>query len=134
LQAELPGATVITTQSLANQVTGSLKDVKKLADSLGGALAVIVVAAAFVFAMLLTRASVGKRVREIGTLRAIGWSRGRVVRQILAETVAISLIGAVAGVLLGLGVAAAVNLFGPTLTSTTAGTAIGASTAGDLFH
>ena len=44
IQAELPGATVITTQSLANQVTGSLKDVKKLADSLGGALGVIVIA------------------------------------------------------------------------------------------
>ena len=121
IQAELPGATVITTQSLANQVTGSLKDVKKLADSLGGALGVIVVAAAFVIAMLLTLSSVGKRVREIGTLRAIGWSRGRVVRQIVAETVGIGLVAGALGIALGFGASAAVAAFSPTLTANTVG-------------
>ncbi|TMK53824.1 MAG: FtsX-like permease family protein [Actinobacteria bacterium] len=121
IQAELPGATVITTQSLANQVTGSLKDVKKLADSLGGALGVIVVAAAFVIAMLLTLSSVGKRVREIGTLRAIGWSRGRVVRQIVAETVGIGLVAGALGIALGFGASAAVAAFSPTLTANAVG-------------
>jgi ABC-type antimicrobial peptide transport system permease subunit len=121
IQAQLPGATVITTQSLANQVTGSLKDVKKLADSLGGALGVIVVAAAFVIAMLLTLSSVGKRVREIGTLRAIGWSRGRVVRQIVAETVGIGLVAGALGIALGFGASAAVAAFSPTLTANTVG-------------
>jgi ABC-type antimicrobial peptide transport system permease subunit len=121
IQAELPGATVITTQSLANQVTGSLKDVKKLADSLGGALGVIVVAAAFVIAMLLTLSSVGKRVREIGTLRAIGWSRGRVVRQIVAETVGIGLVAGALGIALGFGASAAVAAFSPTLTANSVG-------------
>jgi ABC-type antimicrobial peptide transport system permease subunit len=132
IQTELPGATVITTQSLANQVTGSLKDVKKLADSLGGALGVIVVAAAFVIAMLLTLSSVGKRVREIGTLRAIGWSRGRVVRQIVAETVGIGLVAGALGIALGFGASAAVTAFSPTLSANTVGVSTfqGSSLAG----
>jgi len=121
IQALLPGATVITTQSLANQVTGSLKDVKKLADSLGGALGAIVVAGAFVIAMLLTLSSVGKRVREIGTLRAIGWSRARVVRQIVAETVGIGLVAGALGIGLGFGASAAVAAFSPTLSANTVG-------------
>ncbi len=121
IQTLLPGATVITTQSLANQVTGSLKDVKKLADSLGGALGAIVLAAAFVIAMLLTLSSVGKRVREIGTLRAIGWSRGRVVRQIVAETVGIGLVAGALGIGLGVVASAAVAKFSPTLSANTVG-------------
>ncbi len=121
IQTLLPGATVITTQSLANQVTGSLKDVKKLADSLGGALGAIVLAAAFVIAMLLTLSSVGKRVREIGTLRAIGWSRDRVVRQIVAETVGIGLVAGALGIGLGVVASAAVAKFSPTLSANTVG-------------
>jgi ABC-type antimicrobial peptide transport system permease subunit len=45
--------------------------------------------------------SVLERTREIGTLRAVGWSRGRVLRMILGESVALSAIGGVFGVLLG---------------------------------
>lgn len=45
--------------------------------------------------------SVLERTREIGTLRAVGWSRGRVLRMILGESVALSLVGGMGGVLLG---------------------------------
>jgi len=45
--------------------------------------------------------SVLERTREIGTLRAVGWSRGRVLRMILGESVALSALGGVLGVLLG---------------------------------
>jgi ABC-type lipoprotein release transport system permease subunit len=134
IQAKLPGAQVLTAKSLANQVTGSLANAQSLASSLGGALALIILLAAFLIAALLTTSSVAKRVREIGTLRAIGWRKGRVVRQIMAETVAIGVVGALFGILIGFGVAAAVNVFGPTLTSRTSGLAVGASTAGTLFH
>jgi len=134
IQRRLPGATVITTQSLANQVTGSLKDAKKLTDSLGGVLGVIVVASAFVIAMLLTLSSIGKRVREIGTLRAIGWSRGRVVRQILAETVGIGLVAGILGIALGFAASAAVSAFSPTLQATAQGVAtFGGSSLSGLF-
>jgi len=117
IRKELPDAQVVTTESLAAQVTGSLKDTKKLADRFGGVLAVIVLGAAFALAALLTLGSVGKRVREIGTLRAIGWPRRLVVRQILVETIGISAIGAVAGIALGLGAGAAIGQFSPTLSA-----------------
>lgn len=133
IQALLPGAQVITTKSLADSVTGSLHDAQQLASRLGGALAAIVLAAAFVIAVLLTLSSVAKRVHEIGTLRALGWSRRRVVRQLLTETVGIGLLGGALGVGLGYAVAAAVHTFSPALTATTAGVQAGASSASALF-
>lgn len=117
----LPGAQVVTTASLADQVTGSLKDAKNLASRLGGALGVIVLVAAFAIAVLLTLSSIAKRVREIGTLRAIGWSKARVVRQILAETVGIGVLGGVAGIGLGFAAAWAVGQFTPELSATSSG-------------
>ena len=119
----LPGAEVVTTKALADKVTGSLADAKKLTDRLGGVLGVIVLASAFVIAVLLTLSSIGKRVREIGTLRAIGWSRRRVVSQILAETVGIGVVGAVLGIGIGYLASAAVSTFSPTLTATAQGVA-----------
>jgi putative ABC transport system permease protein len=116
----LPGAEVVTSKSLADAVTGSLADAKSLSDRLGGALAVIVLIAAFVIAALLTLSSIGKRVREIGTLRAIGWSKGRVVRQLLGETVGIGILGGVLGLLVGWGVTAAVHAASPQLKATAA--------------
>ena len=121
IQAALPGAQVVTTKSLAAQVTGSLGDAKKLASRLGGALGVIVLAAAFMIAILLTLSSVAKRIREIGTLRAIGWSKSRVVRQVLAETVGIGLFGGLIGVGIGYAASIAVGAFTPALTATTTG-------------
>ena len=47
--------------------------------------------------------SVLERTREIGTLRAVGWSRGRVVALILGETVVLSLIGGLVGIGMGVG-------------------------------
>ncbi len=118
IRKEFPDAQVVTTASLAAQVTGSLKDTKKLADRFGGVLAVLVLGAAFAIAALLTLGSVGKRVREIGTLRAVGWPRRLVVRQILVETLGISALGAVLGVGLGLVAGAAIGQFSPTLSAT----------------
>ncbi|MCL6503648.1 MAG: ABC transporter permease [Pirellulales bacterium] len=42
--------------------------------------------------------SVLERTREIGVLRAIGWRKSRVVRMILSESLALSVAGAVVGV------------------------------------
>lgn len=46
--------------------------------------------------------SVMERTREIGTLRAVGWSRRRVLRMILGEAIGLSIMGGVLGVVLGL--------------------------------
>lgn len=49
--------------------------------------------------------TVNERLGEIATLRAIGIGRGTVVRQVLAEGIALTVIGSVLGVLLGLATA-----------------------------
>jgi putative ABC transport system permease protein len=45
--------------------------------------------------------SVFERAREIGTLRAIGWRKGRIIRLILCEALMISSVAAVLGVAIG---------------------------------
>ena len=121
IRTVLPGAEVVTTEALADRVTGSLADAQSLASRLGGALAAIMLTGAFAIAVLLTLSSVAKRVREIGTLRAIGWSRARVVRQIQGETLGIGLLGGVLGVGVGALVSMAVGQLSPTLSATSTG-------------
>jgi len=127
IKKALPGATVLTSASLADQVTGSLSNARKLANDLGGALALVVLLAAFLIAGLLTLSSVSKRVREIGSLRAIGWSRGRVVRQIMAETLGIGVVGGVVGIAVGAVICLIIGAVGPALSVSSTGLAVGAS-------
>ena len=49
--------------------------------------------------------SIAERTPEIGVRKAVGASRGNIVRQFLSESVAISFIGSFFGILLGMGVA-----------------------------
>jgi ABC-type antimicrobial peptide transport system permease subunit len=133
IKKALPGATVLTSASLADQVTGSLSNARKLANDLGGALALVVLLAAFLIAGLLTLSSVSKRVREIGSLRAIGWSRGRVVRQIMAETLGIGIVGGVIGIALGAAICLIIGAVGPGLSVSSTGLAVGASRVSGLL-
>jgi ABC-type antimicrobial peptide transport system permease subunit len=121
IKQQLPGAEVVTTKAIADQVTGSLQDARNLADRLGGALAGIVLIAAFAIAALLTLGSVSKRVREIGTLRALGWSKRRVVGQLLAETTTIGVVGGILGVGFGILAAWGASALVPELTASSAG-------------
>jgi ABC-type antimicrobial peptide transport system permease subunit len=116
-------AQVATSKQVADQISGSLVDATNLTDNLGLLLSIVAAAAAFLLAALLALSSVGKRVRELGTLKALGWTQGKVVRQIAGESLATGILGGVAGVVLGLVVIALINAFGPTLTasSTTGG-------------
>ena len=63
-------------------------DAADLSHSLGLALSIVAAAAAFLLAALLSLSSVGKRVRELGTLKAIGWTQSLVVRQVVGESLA----------------------------------------------
>jgi ABC-type antimicrobial peptide transport system permease subunit len=115
-----PGAKVTTAQDLADRVTGSLSDAKSLSDKLGTALAIVALAAAFLIAALLTLASINKRTRELGTLKAVGWRQWLVVRQISGESLAQGALGGLLGALIGIGGAALITAFAPTLKATVA--------------
>ena len=114
----LPGATVTDSSDLAGQVTGSLSSASSLASSLGAWLSVAVLIAAFGIASLLTMAAVTRRVREFGTLKALGWRSRRIVGQVLGESVAIGLAGGAVGVGLGYLGAALIGELAPKLSAT----------------
>ncbi len=116
-------AQVASATQVASTISGSLVDASNLAHNLGLALSVLAAVAAFLLAALLALSSVGKRVRELGTLKALGWTQRRVVRQVTGESLAQGILGGVLGVAVGLTAALLINAFGPTLeaSSTTGG-------------
>jgi ABC-type lipoprotein release transport system permease subunit len=124
-----PKATVTTSSDLANEVTGSLASASSLARNLGKWLAIAVLAAAFLLASLLTMSAVSRRVREFGTLKALGWRSRRIVGQVLGESITIGIIGGLGGIVLGFAGAALVSRIAPPLTATT-GLATGTATPG----
>ena len=125
----LPAETVTTSADLASEVTGSLSSASHLANNLGTWLALAVLIAAFLLASLLTMAAVSRRVREFGTLKAIGWKSRRIIGQVMGETVALGLIGAVFGIGLGLAGAELVSKLSPKL-SAVVGQTTGSATPG----
>jgi ABC-type antimicrobial peptide transport system permease subunit len=69
---------------------------------------------------------VTKRIRELGTLKALGWPQRKVVRQVTGEAVAQGALGGVIGALLGIAAAAAINAVGITLNASVAAQNAGA--------
>lgn len=126
------GSTVSTSAELANNVSGSLASTASLADNLGKWLSIGVLLAAFLVAALFTMSAVGRRTREFGTLKAIGWTSRRVVRQVLGESVVTGLIGGAVGIGLGFLGALAIDKFAPAL-SATASTSTASNSAGGSF-
>ena len=112
-----PRAQVASAKQVADSISGSLVDAASLSKRLGTALAVLAAITAFLLAVLLTLSSVGKRVRELGTLKALGWTQWLVVRQVMGESLAQGVLGGLVGVILGIAVTAAIGAFGPTLTA-----------------
>lgn len=119
IERTLDGASVTTAGDLADRVSGTLVDAKNLAGSLGTALMIVGLLSAFLIASLLTlSSSVTKRVRELGTLKAIGWSQRLVVRQVTGESLIQGLLGGAVGIVVGIVGALAISTFGPTLEAT----------------
>jgi putative ABC transport system permease protein len=125
----LPKATVTTSSSLASEVTGSLSSAASLANNLGKWLAIAVLIAAFLLASLLTSGAVARRVREFGTLKALGWRSRRIVGQVMGESIAIGIVGGVIGVALGFAGAALVGKLAKPL-SASVGQTTGSATPG----
>ncbi|GGU22685.1 ABC transporter permease [Streptomyces daghestanicus] len=115
IQKNISGTTVTTSADLADTVSGSLSTASSLATSVGTWLSILVLVAAFLVAGLLTSSAVSRRVREFGTLKALGWKSGRVTRQVVGEAVVSGLVGGVLGIALGLAGAYAVTAVSPGL-------------------
>jgi ABC-type lipoprotein release transport system permease subunit len=76
---------------------------RKFLTVLGVSLTLIFSLGAMIGAMITMYASVAGRVGEIGTLRAIGFTRGSILAAFLAESTLLGLIGGLAGVGLAAG-------------------------------
>ncbi|MFC5215212.1 ABC transporter permease [Streptomyces coerulescens] len=115
IQKNVSGTTVTTSADLADTVSGSLSTASSLATSVGKWLSIAVLVAAFLVAGLLTSSAVSRRVREFGTLKALGWKSGRVTRQVVGEAVVNGLLGGALGIAIGLAGAYVVTAISPTL-------------------
>jgi ABC-type lipoprotein release transport system permease subunit len=129
ISAAVPSATVTNSSDLASQLTGSIASTSSLANNLGRWLAIAVLIAAFLLASLLTMAAVSRRVREFGTLKALGWRSRRVIGQVMGEALVIGIVGGIVGVGLGFLGASLVGHFSPTLTASI-GQTTGSATPG----
>ncbi|MFI6947223.1 ABC transporter permease [Streptomyces sp. NPDC050422] len=130
IQKNISGTTVTTSADLADTVSGSLSTASDLASSVGKWLSIAVLIAAFLVAGLLTSSAVSRRVREFGTLKALGWKSGRVTRQVIGEALVNGLMGGVLGIAIGLAGAYAVTAVSPTLTAQLGSTGGGAGRGG----
>ncbi|ELP67018.1 ABC transporter permease [Streptomyces turgidiscabies] len=117
IQKNISGTTVTTSADLAETVSGSLSTASNLATSVGKWLSIAVLAAAFLVAALLTSSAVSRRVREFGTLKALGWPSRRVTRQVVGESMVNGLLGGALGIGIGLAAAYAVTTYSPKLTA-----------------
>ena len=108
LQTQLPADTdVKTSADLAQQrldmVTGGVDVIRYLLLGFGSIAALV---GAMIIANIFTIV-VAQRRRQIGLLRAVGATRSQVRRSLLVEAAAAGVLGALLGVLLGIGVATA---------------------------
>ena len=98
IETALPRVTAISTETAMRQVDERLSYFRQLALILGA----VSLAVGFLLVTTLVTVSVNERLGEIIVMRAIGVAKQRVVLQIVLEGIAIMIVGAVAGLGLGL--------------------------------
>lgn len=100
VQQTMPGFAAITSGELVSRnavvrISKAMSNATILIASLVGALVV--------FNTMLM--SINERTREIGILLALGWQRGTIMKLVFSEAVILSLIGGLAGIVIGVGIA-----------------------------
>ncbi len=97
LEYKWPDASTLTGSDLAETAYGVIRIGEETAWNISIALAVI----AILFAIKSQLATVAERTKEIGILKAIGWSNSNVVNQIVIESIIQGIIGGALGCALG---------------------------------
>lgn len=119
LKKTVSGATVSTQADLAGSISGSLASAAGWITGFGRWLTIGILALAFLLASLFTVASISRRTRELGTLKAIGWSNVRVLGNITAETLIQAVLGGLVGLIIGAGAIVGINAAKISLDSST---------------
>lgn len=105
IERAIPRVDAISTREALARVDERLAYFRQMAFILGG----VSLAVGFLLVTTLVTVSVNQRIGEIAVQRAIGVSRVHVVEQIVLESLAISVAGALLGLVLGLGTARWLN-------------------------
>jgi ABC-type antimicrobial peptide transport system permease subunit len=98
IERRYPDLSLSTTEEMGNR-TGMADSITAMVWGVVG-LAIVIGSISMMNAQLM---SVMERTREIGVLRAVGWSGWRVMRMILGESILVGLIGGAVGVGMGWG-------------------------------
>ena len=98
IEREVPTVSAISTATAIEQVESRLSYFRQLAFILGS----VSLAVGFLLVATLVTVSVNERLGEIAVLRAIGVARAHIVEQILMDGAGIMIVGAIAGLGLGL--------------------------------
>jgi putative ABC transport system permease protein len=106
ISSSVPGVRVITASAITNAAS-SLTGLLTTFFSVIGLVALLAGGFGAVNTMMM---SISERTREIGTLRAIGASKGQVMRIFMGEALIIGLLGAAAGVTIGVAITLALPL------------------------
>jgi ABC-type lipoprotein release transport system permease subunit len=104
------------TANIANAVAGSAATLTNTMTTFFIVIGLVALLAGAFGVINTMMMSIGERTREIGTLRAIGATKGQVMKMFLSEALLIGLIGAIAGVFIGVVVSVAL----PSLTGAAA--------------
>lgn len=86
--------------SQASELTDRMQDFATM-DAVFGALTILMMLVGGIVMMNVMLMSVFERTQEIGVLRAVGWSRRRVLTMVLNESLFLSMFSGVAGLALG---------------------------------
>ncbi|CAI8275180.1 MAG: Macrolide export ATP-binding/permease protein MacB [Bacteroidetes bacterium MED-G17] len=99
--------TVVKSDNVSEQLINSLSKVSLFAQVIG----IITLLGAAINLMNIMLVSVTERTKEIGTLKSVGAKQSEILWQFLYESLGICLLGAVLGIILGVGIGNLVSSF-----------------------